>query len=59
MTNNKKSPNTFGGIIYLSDYSVGYGKTRNIASRILSDWDFDRQCRKNETNRKNYYGGKQ
>lgn len=44
--------NTFGGLIYLSDFETEYrGKTKttgsNIASRILSDWRFDKQCLQN------------
>ncbi|MCI8993040.1 MAG: hypothetical protein HFG80_10055 [Eubacterium sp.] len=58
MTNSEKRQNTFGGLIYLSDFTAEYGGTRHIASRILSDWEFDRQCRKNGTNRTNYNGGK-
>ena len=36
----------FGGIIYHSDFDTIY-TNRNIASRIVSDWIFDKQCRKN------------
>lgn len=38
--------NTFGGRIYQSDFSDEPG-SRNMASRIMSDWRFDRQCLKN------------
>lgn len=41
----------FGGIIYASDFCTDYEGTRNIASRIVSDWIFDEQCRKNALNR--------
>lgn len=40
--------NTFGGRIYQSDFSDEPG-TRNMASRIFSDWRFDYQCLKNIT----------
>lgn len=36
----------FGGIIYFSDYDTNY-TNGNIAQRIISDWNFDKQCRKN------------
>ncbi len=47
---------TFGGEIYLSDFETDYrGKdNRNgsfIAKRIVSDLNFDKQCRKNIENR--------
>ncbi len=38
---------TFGGIILPSDFNTEYKATHNIASRIASDWAFDRQCKKN------------
>ena len=37
----------FGGIICDSDFCTDYKGTRNIANRIISDWKFDEQCRKN------------
>ena len=37
----------FGGNICASDFCTDYKGTRNIASRIVSDWNFDAQCRKN------------
>lgn len=39
--------NTFGGIIYQSDFCDDFEGTRNIADRIMSDWRFDKQCKKN------------
>lgn len=53
---------TFGGIIYLSDFSTDYRGKNNtdgssIAKRISSDKKFDKQCRSNRENRQNY-GGK-
>lgn len=47
------SPTTFGGIIYLSDFESDYEPRTNkdkssiIASRIMNDWRFDQQCKKN------------
>lgn len=41
----------FGGIIYASDFCTEYEETRNIASRIASDWKFDERCRENALNR--------
>lgn len=38
----------FGGTIYLSDFSTSYSGSRNIAGRIVSDWQFDKHCKKNE-----------
>ncbi len=47
----------FGGIICASDFCTDYEGTRNIASRIASDWKFDNACKKNieNKNRKNNY----
>lgn len=39
--------NTYGGLIYPSDFDLDYTGTRNIASRIMADWVFDNQCKKN------------
>lgn len=39
---------TYGGIICLSDFCTDYKGTRNIASRIISDWKFDAQCMRNQ-----------
>lgn len=41
----------FGGTICASDFCTDYEGTRNIASRIASDWKFDERCRKNAENR--------
>lgn len=42
---------TFGGTIYLSDFATDYvGKSQkdsSIARRIMSDWKFDQQCKRN------------
>lgn len=43
---NHKYTNTYGGDIYLSDFCTDYEETKNIASRIMSAWKFDEQCRK-------------
>lgn len=45
--------NTFGGTIYLSDFDTDHCGSRNIASRIVSDWGFDQQCKQNARNRDN------
>lgn len=41
---------TFGGRIYNSDFD-GYKSMSDVASRIISDWKFDEQLRKNSENR--------
>nr|DAI26050.1 MAG TPA: hypothetical protein [Caudoviricetes sp.] len=38
--------NTFGGILYDSDFDTTYSGTHNIASRIAADIKFDRMCQK-------------
>lgn len=43
---------TFGGVIYPSDFETDYREKHNfhgshIASRIMSDMRFDKQCKKN------------
>ena len=42
---------TFGGTIYLSDFETDYAgksqKDSSIARRIMSDWRFDQQCKRN------------
>lgn len=43
---NHKYANTYGGNIYPSDFCTDYEETKNIASRIMSAWKFDEQCRK-------------
>lgn len=52
---NHKYQNTYSGIIYPSDFCTDYEGTRNIASRIMSDWKFDEQCRKNLENLERRY----
>ncbi len=41
---------TFGGLIYQSDFDTEYCNG-NMASRIASDWKFDRTCRENARRR--------
>ncbi len=41
----KADPSAFGGLIYGSDFNTEYHKG-NIASRIVSDWKFDKHCKK-------------
>lgn len=58
----KYKPNnfTFGGIIYSSDFDPSH-TPGNIVQRIISDMNFDRQCKRNSENRdntKNYQKGK-
>lgn len=53
------SHNTFGGLISLSDFDTNYKRKTNsggslIARRIIADWSFDEQCRKNITNQIGY-----
>ena len=53
----------FGGIIYPSDFNTdcrGKSNTNGstIARRILSDQQFDKQCRNNKINQQNYGGTK-
>lgn len=43
-TNDKH--NTYGGLIYASDFDTEHYYSHNIASRIVEDWIFDRNCRK-------------
>lgn len=38
----------FGGTIRLSDFDTCHSGSRDIANRIISDWRFDEQCKKNE-----------
>ena len=40
----------FGGKIYPSDFDTSFTKG-NIASRIVCDWTFNEQCRKNIENK--------
>lgn len=44
---NHKYANTYGGYIFASDFCTDYEGTRNIAERIINDWKFDKQCKKN------------
>ena len=54
---------TFGGIINFSDFCTDHNrseKSKSMAERIISDWKFDKQCKKNIENRdrnKNYNKG--
>lgn len=49
-----EDPNShFGGVIRASDFNTNYSDSRNIANRIASDWNFDKQCKKNEEVRNN------
>ena len=51
---------TFGGTINFSDFCTDHHrseKSKSWAERIVSDWKFDEQCKKNMKNRnrnKNY-----
>lgn len=43
---------TFGGLIYVSDFNTEYTGIKNqkrsrVAERIISDFTFDKQCKKN------------
>ena len=54
---------TFGGIINFSDFCTDHNrseKSKSWSERIVSDWKFDEQCKKNIENRnrnKNYKKG--
>lgn len=53
----------FGGLIYPSDFNTDYRGKNNtngsvIASRIISDQQFDRRCRNNRINQQRYGGNK-
>lgn len=58
ITNNNTSPTKFGGFIFFSDFETEYrGKNQDsssIAERIISDRNFDRQCKINAGNRNKY-----
>lgn len=41
---------TFGMNIYKGDFD-GWNSMSNIAERIISDWKFDQQCKRNAENR--------
>ena len=61
--NYKTDHSTFGGTINFSDFCTDYNrseKSKSWAERIVSDWKFDEQCRKNALSRdrnKNYKKG--
>ena len=61
--NYKSDHSTFGGIINFSDFYTDYDrseKSKSWAERIVSDWKFDEQCKKNTESRdrnKNYKKG--
>lgn len=44
---NHKHQNTYGGIIYQTDFCTDYEGNRNMADRIVKDWYFDSQCKRN------------
>lgn len=58
ITNNNTSPTKFGGLIFFLDFETEHrGKDQNssyIAERIISDRNFDRQCKINAENRNKY-----
>ena len=58
LQNYSNDSSKFGGLVYLSDFNTECKKMTcfegsAIASRIISDWKFDEQCRKNLEIRKN------
>ena len=61
--NYKPDYSTFGGIINFSDFCTDHNrleKSKSWSERIVSDWKFDEQCKKNIENRnrnKNYKKG--
>ena len=57
--NHKPDHSTCGSQIYNYDFD-GYVSMSSMAERIISDWKFDKQCKKNIENRdrnKNYKKG--
>lgn len=46
-TRNVATHNTCYGKIYPSDFDTEYPASHNIASRLITDWDFDIECQKN------------
>ena len=48
--NYKKDYSTFGGVIYNYDFD-GYVSMTSMAERIISDWKFDEERRKDVLNR--------
>lgn len=55
---NNKYANTYGGNICQSDFCTNYEGSRNIVERIVSDWRFDEQCKKNYESSKRMKEGK-
>ena len=61
--NYKTDHTTFGGTINFSDFCTDHNrseKSKSWAERIMSDWRFDEQCKKDALNRdrnKNYKKG--
>lgn len=49
-SSNKMNYSTFGGLIYPSDYDTSH-TPGNIVQRIISDANFDKQCKRNSENR--------
>ncbi len=46
ITQTRKTPHhTFGGLISNADFRTDFGESKNIASKIISDWKFDEQCK--------------
>ena len=60
-SNYKSDHSTFGGLISNGDFCTEYSqKPGEHIKDIISDWTFDRQCKKNVENRdrnKNYKKG--
>ena len=57
--NYEKNYSTFGGVIYNYDFD-GYVSMSDMAERIISDWKFDEERRKDaesRDNNKNYKKG--
>ena len=54
---NYRNHSTCGNKIYNYDFD-GYTSMSNIAGRIISDWKFDEQCKKNAENRDKKYKNK-
>ena len=57
--NYKPDRSTCGSVIYNYDFE-GYVSMTSMAERIISDWKFDEQCKKNaesRDNNKNYKKG--
>lgn len=47
---------TCGSLIYNYDFE-GYVSMTTMADRIISDWKFDKKCRKNSQNKNRYKKG--